>query len=39
MIEKACERLIAAATGEVSAGCYELPYLYLERASIGPAPS
>ncbi len=38
MIEKACERLIAAASGEASAGCYELPYLYLERASIGPGP-
>ena len=39
MIQKACERLIAAATGEAAAGRYELPYQYVERASTAPGRS
>ena len=35
MIAKACEKLISAATGASAAGSYELPYLFVERASIG----
>ena len=36
MIAKACERLIAAATGEAAAGRSELAYDYVERARTGP---
>ena len=39
MIAKACERLIAAAAGAEAAGSYELPYTFVERASIGSARS
>lgn len=39
MIAKACERLIAAASGADPAGSYELPYTLVERASIGACRS
>lgn len=39
MIAKACERLIAAASGQDAAGCYALPYTFVERASTGTCQS
>ena len=39
MIAKACEMLIAAAAGVQVAGSYDLPYTFVERASIGPSRS
>lgn len=37
MIAQACRGLIAASSGEVANGCYELPFEFIKRDSTGPA--